>query len=362
MALTPPASNNSGPLTEADYTAITTAGDPLGATAVGARLSGGDQAANAAGGVDWAGNFVTTAYDLVVDNAWRENLIFDPMATKMPTRLTHAGSVVSFPVTDDLPEDVASAVLDEDYDVLPTKFASAHQSVTMKEYGRVVTRTNLVRGMSMVPFDPIAAEKVARNAVGTIDAVALAALIDEGTAGDQGITTIPGATFGTEQASMPTVAAGTTPTATLIDIATEFETNNVAPFANGLYCGILTPADAALLRKEADAGGWRYFQVNQQPGGGTGDIPRRSIGAYEGFMFFVSNRLAAAFGGQSVFLGQDALAKAFPSAAGFGPRPTVEVAPVVDRLRRFSTVGWLWTGGYRRYRHESAISSTFATP
>lgn len=351
-----PAANNVSPLTADDHASLTAG---LGLTSVGARLSGGGQAANAAGGTEWAGQFVTTAYDLVVDNAWRENLIFDPFATKMPSRLTHAGSVVSFPVTDDLPEDFASAVLNEDYDVVPTKFAAAHQQVTMKEYGRVVTRTNLVRGMSMVPFDPVAAEKIARNAVGTLDNIALSALIDTGTAGDQGITTIPGATFGTEQSTMlATASTATTPTAMLIDIATEFEVNNVAPFSNGLYAGILTPADAAKLRKEADAGGWRYFQINQNPAGGTGDIPRRSIGAYEGFMFFVSNRLAAQFGGKSVFLGADALAKAYPGAAGFGPRPSVEVAPVVDRLRRFWSVGWLWTGGYRRYRHESAISAT----
>lgn len=357
MALTPPAANNAGPLTEADFTAA-----PDALTAVGARLSGGDQAANVAGGTEWAGQFVTTAYDLVVDNVWRDGLLFDMLATKKPTRLTHNGSVVSFPVTDDLPEDAAGAELDEQYDVMPTQFNAAHQTVTMKEYGRVVTRTNLVRGMSMVPFDPVAAEKIARNAVGTIDNVALAALIDSGTAGDQGIVTIPGATFGTEQSTMDTVAAGTTPTSTLIDIATQFEENNVAPFMNGLYAGILTPADAAALRKEADAGGWRYFQVNQNPSGGTGDIPRRSIGAYEGFMFFVSNRLSAANGGKSVFLGQDALAKVFPSAPGFGPTPGVEVAPVTDRLRRFWSIGWLWTGGYRRYRYESAISANFPAP
>jgi hypothetical protein len=357
--VTAPASLNVSPVIEG-------AADVL--TNVGARITGGAQAANAAGGVDWAGNMVTTAYDLVLENATRERLIFDRFATKMPTRLTHDGAVVSFPVTDDLDEDVAGAALSEDYDVLPSKFKTAHQTVGMKEYGRVVTRTNLVRGMSMIPFDPVAAEKIARNAVGTVDNIALAALIAGSAAGDQGIVTHQsggsGEDFGTEKTTMATHTAAGTPTDSLIEIAEWFQSRNVAPFSNGLYAGILTPADATALRKEADAAGWRYFTQNQNPSGGSGNIQgigRNSLGVYEGFMFVVSNRLSAQNGGKSVFLGADALAKVFPDVPGFGPGPGIEVAPVVDRLRRFWSIGWLWTGGYRRFRWESAIEGNLGT-
>jgi len=353
-----PAADNVSPVTAAQQPA-----DHL--TRVGDRITGGAQAANTAGGVDWAGNMVTTAYDLVLESATRERLIFDRFATKMPTRLTHDGAVVTFPVTDDITEDEASAHLVEDYDVLPSKFKTAHQSVGMKEYGRVVTRTNLVRGMSMIPFDPVAAEKIARNAVGTVDNIALAALIADAAAGDQGIVTHQvggsGEAFGTEKttmASFTATATTPTPTSNLIEIAEWFQTRNVAPFSNGLYAAILTPADATALRMEADAAGWRYFTQNQNPGGGPGNIAqigRNSLGVYEGFMFVVSNRLNTVNSGKSVFLGNDALAKVFPDVPGFGPGPSIEVAPVVDRLRRFWSIGWLWTGGYRRFRWESAI-------
>lgn len=355
-----PASLNVSPVIE---------GAPAVLTRVGTRITGGAQEANAQGGVDWAGNFVTTAYDLVLEQATRERLIFDQFATKVPTRLTHDGAVVSFPVTDDLPEDDTTAMLVEDYDVLPSKFKTAHQTVGMKEYGRVVTRTNLVRGMSMLPFDPVAAEKIARNAVGTVDNIALSALIADAAAGDQGIVTFQGGTaalsFGTEKTTMDTYTPTGTPTASLIDIAEVFQTRNVAPFSNGLYAAILTPADATALRKEADAAGWRYFTQNQNPNGGPGSIAnigRNSLGVYEGFMFVVSNRLAARNGGKSIFLGADALAKVYPSVSGFGPGPSIEVAPVVDRLRRFWSIGWLWTGGYRRFRWESAIEGNLVAP
>lgn len=321
---------------------------------VGGRITGGGQASNAGGGTDWSGQFVTTAYDLVLDSAYRERLIFDQFATKKPTSLTHNGAIVSFGLTDDLPEDADTAELVEDYDVLPSKFKAAHVEIGMKEYGRVVSRTNLLRGMSMVPFDPVAAEKIGRNAVGTMDSIALKAITASG-----GIKAVQGADFGKPGGAVDTSVTADKPTATLIDVATHFETLNVDPFSNGYYVGILTPADAALLRKEADAGGWRYFQINQEEAGGTGSIPRRSIGAYEGFMFFVSNKIGAANGGNSLFFGADAFAKVYPNVAGFGPAPAIEVAPVVDRLRRFWSVGWLWTGGYGRYKAEAVAATKF---
>jgi N4-gp56 family major capsid protein len=324
-------------------------------TNVGARISGGAQAANGAGGVDWASNMVTTAYDLVLGNAYREALLFDQFATKKPTSLTHTGAVVSFPLANDLADDVAGATLNENYDVLPSEFKTAHVEVGMAEYGRVVTRTNLLRGTTMLPFDPVAAERVARNAVSTLDRLALATIY---AAGGVSASKTPG-TFGTA-GGVPTAIApvATKPTQTLQKIAEQFLTTDVEPFSNGLYAAIISPAEETKLRQEADAGGWRYFQVNQQPGGGNGGISRRQIGVYENFMFFTSNRLTA---GKSIYMGADALAKVYPNVAGFGPAPMVETAPVIDKLRRFMSVGWLWTGGYGRYKAEAILTSDLST-
>jgi N4-gp56 family major capsid protein len=347
MAITAPASLLVSPVDEANIGLL---------TSVGGRITGGAQAANAAGGVDWAGNLVTTGYDLVLGMAYRDALIFDQFATKVPTALTHNGAVVSFPLANDLADDVAGATLNENYDVLPSEFKTAHVEVGMKEYGRVVTRTNLLRGMSMLPFDPVAAERVGRNAVSTIDRIALAAIY---AAGGVSASKDP-AVFGTPGAVPEAIApvAGK-PTETLNAIAQQFQENDVEPFANGLYVAVITPQEETNLRTEANAAGWRYWQINQEESGGTGAISRRQLGAYENFMFFVSNRLTA---GKSIFMGRDGLAKVYPNVPGFGPAPQVEVAPVVDRLRRFYSIGWLWTGGYGRYKAEAIVTSSLPAP
>ena len=324
---------------------------------VGGRITGGAQAASVAGGIEWAGTMVTTAYDLVLGKAYRDALIFDQFATKVPTSLTHNGAVVSFPLANDIADDVAGATLSESYDVLPSKFKTAHVDVGMKEYGRVVTRTNLVRGMSMLPFDPVAAERTARNAVSTIDRIALASLY---AAGGVSASKDP-AVFGTPGLVPVTIAtvAGK-PTNTLQNIAEQFVQAAVEPFSNGLFAAIIAPAEETALRRESDAAGWRYFQIMQEPSGGTGSITRRQLGAYENFMFFVSPRInptGGALTSSSLYLGADALAKVYPSVPGFGPAPAIEVAPVVDRLRRFMSIGWLWTGGYGRYKAEATVKS-----
>jgi len=150
----------------------------------------------------------------------------------------------------------------------------------------------------------------------------------------------------------------TKPTQTLQKVAEQFLTNAVDPFSNGLYAAIISPAEETKLRQESDAGGWRYYQINQDGTGGSGSIQRRYLGVYENFMFFTSNRLTS---GKSIYMGADALAKVYPNLPGFGPAPSVEIAPVVDKLRRFMTIGWLWTGGYGRYKAEAIVTSDLTT-
>lgn len=322
---------------------------------VGARTTGGAQAANTAGGVEWAESMVTTAYDLALDSSFRDGLIFDQFATKKPTLQTHNGAVVSFPAANDLDDNPDTALLIEDYDVLPSKFKTAHVDIGMAEYGRVVSRTRWVRGASMVPFEPVASDKINRNATSTLDRLALNALYASGGVKFSKDTAV----FGTAGGAVTAISPVTTkPTHTLQDIAEQFNEQDVEPFANGYFAAVISPAEETALRRESDAGGWRTFQINQSPAGGTGTIVRRELGAYENFVFFVSNRLQS---NKAIFLGRDALAKVYPNVEGFGPMPFVEVAPVVDKLRRFWQLGWGWLGGYGRYKAEAVVTSRLDT-
>lgn len=87
------------------------------------------------------------------------------------------------------------------------------------------------------------------------------------------------------------------------------------------------------------------------------------MGAFEGFRFIESPTVApfvdAGVGATvdvypTLFLGREALAKAYSNADGGGPQPRVVMSPVIDKLRRFTPMGWYWLGGYSRFR-EAAI-------
>jgi hypothetical protein len=51
-----------------------------------------------------------------------------------------------------------------------------------------------------------------------------------------------------------------------------------------------------------------------------------------------------------MFLGKQALAKAYSTSEGNGALPKVVMGPITDRLRRFVPVGWYWFGVYGIFR------------
>ena len=289
-------------------------------------------------------DLITGAYELAAYAPFRRQIVFSDMAVWRPTRQSHVGATVTLNVVGDLDDDPATATLDEMYDVLPTPLSSWPHTVAMAEYGRVVTKTALARGQSMVPLDPIAAERVGRNMGATYERLAYNALVASG-----GITNTGGA-----GGAVADVTVANSPSDTLRAASQSFKEDNVEPYANGLYRAYLTPAAETALRKEADAAGWRYWQINQDSGGGTGNIARGYVGPYEGFDIYVSNLVGSGLGG--VFVGDEALAKIGSTAPGFGPEPQVVVAPVVDRLKRFASIGWYWLGGFARFRAEAVLT------
>lgn len=322
MALTGQASDNVSPVTDAQT--------PEG------------KLTNTTGDVS---SLVTRAYNLAAAKVYRRNLVWDRFATVKGTRLSHRGAIVQFNFVNDLDDDPAGAALVENYDVLPTPLESWDTDVTMSEYGRVVTTTALLRGTSMIPVDPEAAERVGRNAGAVIDRLAFAPLLTAGGVNNDG----------TPGGAPADVTVASAPSDTLRAASQTFKEKDVPTFANGRYVAIMTPACETALRKEADAAGWRYWQINQEEMGGSGDITNGNVGAYEGFDIVVANTPGLDAVG-AVFLGAEALAKAHSTAPGFGANPQVIVSPVVDRLRRFASVGWYHLVGYDRYRAEAVLT------
>ena len=328
-----PAANNVSPLNLDDNTA-----NPTALTRVGLRGADGLPTGN-----DQIDSLITRAYDLAASAPFRRQIIFADLVSKRPTRQSHNGAVVSLSMVTDLDDDPATALLVEDYDVVPTPLVAFRSDLILKEYGRVVTTTALARGTSMIPLDPIAAERVGRNMGATLERLAFnSALVASGINNN-----------GTPGAVPAVVTVTGSPSDTLRAASQYFRERSVDPFEDGLYRAVLAPAAETALRKEADAAGWRYWQINQDPGGGTGSIEYGYVGTYEGFKIYVSPLIPNATGG--IFIAKDGLAMAHSTAPGFGPMPGVVVSPVVDRLKRFASVGWYFLGGFGRWKAEAIV-------
>lgn len=298
---------------------------------------------------DGVDTLVTRAYNLKAYGPLRRRLIFDQFATVRATMDTHRGAVVQLNRVNDIADDDPStALLNEYYDALPTPITSHAANVILNEYGRSVTKTALLRGTSMIPFDPIAAERTGRNMGATLDRLARTTVLAAG-----GIT-VAGAAGG-----VPADQTGTAVSASnqLRAVAEYFESNDVEPFEDGFYGAVISPASHTQLKKESSADGWRYYAINQNPSGGMGaSVARGYIGEYEGFRFYVVNGINSTGG---IFFGAEGLAKAQSDAPGFGD-PQVVIAPVVDRMRRFASVSWYWLGGYARFRAEAIATSNLS--
>ena len=138
----------------------------------------------------------------------------------------------------------------------------------------------------------------------------------------------------------------------LRDGVAEMQKNNVRPMMGGAYVAVISPYQAQQLKSDASDTGWRYT-VAYNEGAAGNSIFTGEIGMYEGVRIIVNNHITSQGGGY--LMGAEALAKAYSTAPGFGPNPKTVVAPVVDKLRRFASVGWYQLCGYSIFRPEALI-------
>lgn len=293
----------------------------------------------------------TLAYDLRIFYELRARAIFDSFATVRATRQSHRGSSVQFTFATDM--SVNDTELDEYLDVDAEALSDSPITVALTEFGRATISTAKLRGTSFIEFDPTAANRLAYNAARSVDLRAQRVL-RENTAGDVL------ADFGVAGASIS--ADG------VRNVYARLRDTNVMPWPDGYYRAVISPQQGKALRAEVgstqNSGTWR---IPQEYGTDQTRIYTGEIGEFEGFRFIVNSANADAgdFGGTAgervaYFLGQECLAKAFSSAAGFGPYPTTRPGPVTDKLWRFRPMGWYWLGNYRHFRDEAALWADLA--
>lgn len=328
-----PGSNQNGPATSPLYSPgeIVTAAGPLSINAPAPVVD-----------ITLGSQFVTKAYDLAVYPALRPELIFDQFATVRASNTTHRGGSVRFSFVDDLSENTTPLL--ENIDVDSVALNSKALTVSMREYGTAVTNTALIRGTSMIAMDPLIAERVGYNAGLSIDTLCRAALDVSTITYDDGSTgTIGSVGDGSSALSGAMLRQG----------VARLRAANVRPLRGSQYVAVISPYQAQQLMSETTDTGWRWQVGYAAPNTAGNSVFMGEVGTYEGVRIIVNNHLTTQ--GKGYLMGAEALAKAYSMAPGYGPDPKTVVSPVVDKLRRFASVGWYHLVGYSVFRTEALL-------
>jgi N4-gp56 family major capsid protein len=294
-----------------------------------------------------ADNTVVRAYDLVFNAAYRETPMYRMWCDYAPVRVDHPGQTVRLQKYDWLSAASVTAAktpLNEELDVDSTKLpTTTYVDLTVNEYGFAVTKTNKLVHTSMADVDGYAAVAVANHAADTIDEL----VQDEFTQGTQVIRAAG-------RASTVTVASTDYLTATVVRKAvTKLRTNKALPFGEYYAAGI-HPHVIHDLREETGSGSWR---VPSEYGQNQSMIWAGEFGEFEGMRFVQNTRTRKATDGvagtavvyRTFVLGQQAVAERAVE------EPHTVLAPPVDKLHRFNTLGWYAFIGWKLYRDEALV-------
>lgn len=287
-----------------------------------------------------------SAYDRLAYFALRPEMYFDVVADVKPTRQAMPGAAVIFTLITEMA--VASTALNESVDVDSVALANTNVTLTLVEYGNAVITTAKLRGTSYIEVDPVVANVIGFNAGISIDTIARDVL--------KAGTNVSYANSGTARDRV--IPTDTLKAADVRRTLAQLRGANVAT-VGGLYVAYIHPDVSYDLRGETGAAAWRDPHTYSAPG----EIWNGDVGSFEGFRFIETPRAPVfADAGSSttltdvygtLFLGRQALAKAFSTTDGNGAMPRVIPGPVVDHLRRFVPVGWYWLGTYGIFRQAS---------
>lgn len=289
----------------------------------------------------------TAAFDLMAYFAFRSQPVFETIATVRSTNQSHVGASVTFTKYSDLA--AATTALGETTDPDAVALSDSQVTVTLAEYGNAVLTTAKLRGTSFLSVDSDAANIVGYNMVDSVDTVVRDVAV--GGTNVEYVVTAPG----TGQSDI--TASNTMTAAIMHKQVAALRGDNVPTFRGGNYVMMIHPDVSYDLRQDTGVTDIIQFQIRQD----AANYRRGSIGVFGGVEIIESPRVKiVADGGastvdvyQNIIAGQQALAKGFSTATGFGPDPSVVHGPVTDKLMRFRPVGWYHLVGYARFREES---------
>jgi N4-gp56 family major capsid protein len=294
---------------------------------------------------------VQAAYDALTRLPLRAELIYVQFANVRPTQQTAPGSSVAINFGADLSDATSALTEGADPDAVATSVTAV--TVTLAEYGNVVSSTAKLRGTSYAAVDPDIAERIGRNAGSTLDQLGQNAL-------DAGSNTMVAADVATTALSGGTAAHYLT-AAEVRQARNNLRSGNAKQMRGmGAYVGIIHPDQYYDLSGETGAGAWRTPREYADPS----DIYMAEAGFFEGFRFFENTRVKveadAGSGTSDVytanFLGDEALAMVHSIRDGNSPMPSIVIKNgSLDKLDRFNYIGWKWLGGFGEARSAANV-------
>jgi N4-gp56 family major capsid protein len=286
----------------------------------------------------------TAAFDLMAYFAFRSQPVFETIATVRSTNQSHVGASVTFTKYSDLA--AATSALGETTDPDAVALSDSQVVVTLNEYGNAVLTTAKLRGTSFLSVDSDAANIVGYNMVDSVDTV-----VRDVAVGGTNVKYVG-------QTAQASITASDNMTAAIMhEQVAALRGANVPTFRGGNYVMMIHPDVSYDLRQDTGVTDIIQFQIRQD----AANYRRGSIGVFGGVEIIESPRVKIVTDGgatttdvyQNILAGQQALAKGFSTATGFGPDPSVVHGPVTDKLMRFRPVGWYHLVGYARFREES---------
>jgi N4-gp56 family major capsid protein len=215
-------------------------------------------------------------------------------------------------------------------------------NLTVNEYGAAVTKTKILRYFSFADIDAIAARTVGMHMAETLDELVQDVMAT-------------GTQVYRAQSRTATNLVTSTDYIRATDVrraVTKLRTNKVPDF-NGYYMAGIHPQVIHDLREESGSGSWRQ---PSEYGTDQSQIWAGEFGEFEGVRFVQNTRTRQATDGASSatvyrtwILGREAIAESVVE------EPSSVIAPVIDKLQRFSTIGWYGVLGWALYRNESLV-------
>lgn len=295
-----------------------------------------------AGAASLGTSLVQKGYDKLLESQNRHAVVLRRIADKRPGDITNPGAPVVLQRYNDLAtgsRELTSETTDPDAVAVPS---TSNLEVAYREFGNVIISTRKLHHLSLSKVDPIIASVLARDVQVSLD--------DEVGTIAYGGTKV---SFGGDATSTVTVdATDKVDAADVRTIVNRLRVRAATPRRGELYVSMMHPNVAFDLRVETGTDGkWRDDHKYTSP-----DVFwSGEVGVYEGAFFIESARMKVAgdgAGGVNVYRTLFAGAQALVEVVWEEPH-TIMDGVIVNKLKRFNTIGWYGALNWGRYREDN---------